>query len=251
MKVLLKIVGLLVLVLGVLIGMAIYYLDSGIEKAVETYGPRYTQTPVELASATLLPWSGKGSMRGLVVANPDGYNTPNAFTLGEISFSVNTSTLTGNPVLINSLRIVAPEITLEQGSNGSNLQQLQRNVEKTIGAGTRPDAGASASTGKKLVIKDLLISAGQLHYSNPLLGAQTLNVALPDIRLTDIGKKSNGATGAEVVEQILAAINKRGLAAVAEAGALQAVGEQVEKRLRDEKTKIEESLGGFKELLGK
>ncbi|PCH51958.1 MAG: hypothetical protein COC20_04720, partial [Cellvibrionales bacterium] len=136
---------------------------------------------------------------------------------------------------------------------GTNLQRLQKNVEQSIGsATTSADAGAEeAGAGTKLIIKELLISGGQIHYSNPLLGGKTIDVPLPEIRLSGIGEKSNGASGAEVVEQLMAAINKNAVSAVSQSGVIKDVGQQLEQRLKDEKGKLEESLGGLKGLFGK
>ena len=253
MKTLLKIIGLLMLVVAILVGVGVFYLDSGIKKAVETFGPQYTQTDVRLGRASLSPWSGKGSLHNLIVANPDGFQTANAFSLGEIAIDVDTTSITSDPVVINSLRIIAPEITYEQSKTGTNLQRLQKNVEQSIGSGTTSaDAGAEeAGAGTKLIIKELLISGGQIHYSNPLLGGKTIDVPLPEIRLSGIGEKSNGASGAEVVEQLMAAINKNAVSAVSQSGVIKDVGQQLEQRLKDEKGKLEESLGGLKGLFGK
>ena len=253
MKTLLKIIALLVLVVAILVGVGIYFLDSGIKTAVETFGPQYTRTDVSLGDAKLSPWSGEGSLSNLVVANPEGFKTPNAFSLGEITIALDTESLTADPIVITSLRILAPEITYEQGKSSTNLQELQKNVAQSVGSTAAPsDTGTDTSdAGTKLIIKELLISGGKIHYSNPLLGGKTVDVALPEIKLSGIGEKSNGATGAEVAEQILAAINKDAMSAVLDAGALKAVGQQVEQRLKDEKGKLEESLGGLKGLLGK
>ena len=163
------------------------------------------------------------------------------------------ATVTGDPIVVNSLRIIAPEITFEQGKSGSNLEQLQKNVEQSVGAGSSsPEPSAEDSReGVKLIIKDLLISGGQIHYSNVLLGDKTIDMSLPEIHLTGIGEKSNGASGAEIAKQVLAAINKSATSAVSQSGALKDVGKQLEQSLKDEKGKLEESIGGLKGLFGK
>ncbi len=139
---------------------------------------------------------------------------------------VDTATITSDPLVVNSLRIIAPEITYEQGKSISNLQQLQKNVEQSAGAaGSTTDPGVEETgDGTKLVIKDLLISGGKIRYSNPLIGDKTIDVPLPEIHMTGIGEKSNGATGAEIAEQLLTAINKSAMSAVSLAGALKEVG---------------------------
>lgn len=253
MKILLKLLFALVLVIALVVGIGIFYLDSGIKKAVETFGPQYTQTDVSLGRANLSPWSGKGSLHNLLVANPEGFTAAHAFSLGEISVEVDTDTLGSDPIVISSLRIIAPEITFEQGKSGSNLQRLQRNVEQSIGSSGSSSRSDAEDEGEavQVIIKDLLISGGQVHYSNVLLGGKTIDLPLPDIHLTGIGEKSNGASAAEVAEQVLATINKNALSAVSQSGALKDLGKQVEQNLKEKKGKLEESLGGLKGLLGK
>ena len=191
------------------------------------------------------------------MGNPDGFKAPNAFSLGEIAVVIDTDTITSDPVVITSLRIIAPEITFEQGKSGSNLQRLQKNVEQSVGSGggssnsSKESSEEDSGEGVKLIIKDLLISGGQIHYSNVLLGDKTIDMSLPEIHLTGIGEKSNGASGAEIAKQVLAAINKSATSAVSQSGALKDVGKQLEQSLKDEKGKLEESIGGLKGLFGK
>ncbi len=255
MKILLKLVGILVLVVAILVGIGIYFLDSGIKKAVETLGPQYIQTDVKLASARLTPWSGEGSMRGLVVGNPEGFDTPNALSLGEIALDVDIQSVTSNPVLVKSLRVIKPVITVEQGRSGSNLQQLQKNIQRSTSSESGDkvsEPATNSDTQKKIIIRELLVSGGKVRYSNPLvLGSKTVDLTLPDIRLTDIGEKSNGATGAEIAAQLIRALNKSAMSAVGNADQLKALGKEVEGRLQEEKKKIEDTIGGLKGLLGK
>jgi len=253
MKIIIKILGVLVLVVAIVVAASLYYLDSGIKKAVETLGPEYTKTRVELNDVSLSPLSGKGSLGGLAVGNPQGFSAANAFYLGEIAIVVDTQTLRSNPVVIHSIRIVDPEITVEQIKKTTNLQQLLKNIEQPAGSVDSPAEDSSESKGEaiKLIIKDLQISGGKLHYINPLLGSKTLDLALPDIQLRGIGEKSGGATGAEVAEQVIAAISKSASKAIAEQGGIKAMGKQLEQSFKTEKDKLEESFEGVKGLFNK
>jgi uncharacterized protein involved in outer membrane biogenesis len=256
MKIIIKVLGILVLVVVVLVGVSLYYLDSGIKKAVETFGPDYTLTRVELNDVSLSPLSGKGSLSGLAVGNPQGFSDANAFYLGEIAIAVDTQTLSGDPVIIHSVRIVAPQITFEQGNDGTNLQQLLKNIEQSTGAANTDASPEDASVeaegeAKKIIIKDLQVSGGRVSYINPLLGGKALELDLPDIQMSGIGEKSNGATGAEVAEQLIAAISKSASSAVSQADVLKDAGKQVEEKLNTEKDKLEKSLGGLKGLFDK
>jgi len=253
MKIIIKILGVLVLVVAIVVAASLYYLDSGIKKAVETFGPQYTKTRVELNDVSLSPLSGKGSLTGLAVGNPQGFSDANAFYLGEIAIVVDTQTLRSNPVVIHSIRIVAPEITIEQVGKTTNLQQLLKNIEQPSGSvkDTGEDSVVSKSEAIKMIIKDLQISGGKVYYINPLLGSKAFDLALPDIQLRGIGEKSGGATGEEVAKQVIAAINKSASKAIAEQGGIKAMGKQLEQGLKSEKEKLENSFDGIKGLFDK
>ena len=141
MKSLLKIIVALIPVFAMPVGAVFSFLDSGIEQAVdkqavETYGPQYTKSSVEPAGINLAPLSAGDSLTELVVGNPEGFQTGHALSLGEIILAPDTDTVTGDPVLMDSLRILAPEITFEQSVGGSNLQQSRKNVAAFPGAST-------------------------------------------------------------------------------------------------------------------
>lgn len=247
MKTLLKIVAGLLVVLLLVVVFAILNLDKGIKAAVETVGPKLTQSSVTLNDVELSLATGEGSLHGLLVGNPVGFKTPSAFSLGEIFLAVDPESLTTDTIVVKSIRIVAPEITYESANGTTNLAQLQKNVEQATGGAGSTDDGTDAQSdaeSKKMIIRDLQINGGKLSYSNPLLGDKALALTLPDIRLTGIGEKSNGASAAEVVDQILVAINKSAAGAVANSGALKDAGDQL-------KQQVEEKLGGFKSLLNK
>jgi len=231
--VVLAIVGVIVLVLN---------LDKGIKAAVESIGPKITQSEVTLAQVKLSPRTGEGALRGLVVGNPAGFKTGYALSLGEIAVTLDTDTLGSNPVVINSIRILAPEITYEAGKTLNNLQQLQKNVEKAVGGQSTGSAASSEPDADtiKLIIRDLVVAGGKIHYSNPLLSGETVELKLPDIHLSGIGEKSGGATAVEVVEQVISVINKQAGNAVINSDAVKDLGKQVTDRLDQEKAKLQQ-----------
>ena len=244
MKTLLKIVAGLAVVLIVLLVIGVLNLDRGIKAAVETVGPRLTKSEVTLADVDLSLKTGEGSLQGLVVGNPAGFSGANAFSLGEIFLSVEPGSITTDTIVINSIRIVAPEITYESGKSGTNLSQLQKNVSEAASGGGSASAGDESAEGeaKKLIVRDLKITGTKMRYVNPLLDMKPVELALPDIQLTGIGERSNGATAAEVVRQVMVAINKNAANAAANSGALKEAGDQLRQQAEDK-------LGGFKGLL--
>lgn len=251
MKTLFKIFAGLAVLLAIVLVIGVLNLDKGIKAIIETVGPELTQSSVTLSDVDLSLSSGEGSLKGLVVGNPAGFKTPNAFSLGEISLALDPESVTTDTIVIKSIQIIAPQITYESAKGGTNLDKLQQNVEKAVGSGGG-SSDSSASEGesapaKKLIIKDLKITDGQLSYSNALLGAKPISLALPPIHLTGIGESSGGASSAEVVKQILAAINKNAAGAVANSGALKEMGDQIKEKAKET---AKEKLGGLKGLLG-
>lgn len=240
MKALLKIVGVLLLLVIIGVVVLVLNLDKGIKAAVETLGPKFTQSEVQLDKVSLSARSGEGSLRGLVVGNPSGFQSANAFSLGEIAIALDTETVASEVIIINSIRILQPEITYEMGKPMSNLQQLQKNVQQAVGTSSSSAESESAESSRKMIIRDLVFAGGKIHYSNPLLSDRTVELALPEIHLSGIGEKSGGATAVEVVDQVISVVNKQVSNAVINSDAVKDLGKQVTDRVEQEKGKIEE-----------
>jgi hypothetical protein len=138
--------------------------------------------------------------------------------LGEISLQLDVGSVTKDPIVIKEIAITAPEVTYEFGLKGSNLDTLERNVDAYTGQEKSKTSEAnqkSEKPGKKLVIENLYIRKGRVNVSATELEGKSATASLPDIHLTDIGKKSGGATVGEVAEQVLGAISRGAASAAA------------------------------------
>ena len=216
-------------------------LDSLIKAGVETYGTEITQAKVTLETVDLDITSGKGALAGLVVGNPKGFKTPSAFKLGRISITVDTTTVTSDPVVIKEIVITKPDITYELGPGGNNIDAIQNNVNAYMarfGGGKTAEKDAKDSEGPKLIIRDLYIRGGTVNVSAAILKGKKMTAPLPDIHLSDIGGKKKGATPGEVAEKILTSISKGASGAVAGIG----IGKTLES--------LEKSLSGVTKGLG-
>jgi hypothetical protein len=209
----LKKIGIGVVVLLIIIAGVGYYLfsnlDSYIKAAIEKYGSQATQASVTLDSVVVSLTTGEGGMVGLNVGNPKGFATPHAITVGAITLKLDTSTVTGSgPIVIKEIDIDKPQVTYEIGNTGgSNLDAIQKNTEAfagSSGGNSAPTAGGGQE--RKLIINDLYVRDGQIGVSATVLQGKAVNAPLPTIHLTDIGKNSNGATAAQVANQVLGAI---------------------------------------------
>jgi len=205
-------VAMVVILTGVLIFFLVFSMDSLVTAAIEKYGSEALQAKVTLKKTKISATSGKGTLTGLKVGNPRGFETASAFELGEISVAVDISTIPADTVVIKEVMIGAPQITYEIGAGGSNLDTLQKNAAGAAGGGQDTDGGSkqtSGSThrGKKLIIEKLVITDGKINVSAAGLQGQQMSVVLPRLQLTNIGKEKGGATPAEVAKKLLDVIN--------------------------------------------
>ncbi|MDE2491484.1 MAG: AsmA family protein [Elusimicrobia bacterium] len=224
MKNALRMAGALVAVLLlVAIGALSLFLGRIVKAGVEAAGPRVLGVPVTLASATIVPWSGRGTLRGLVIGNPPGFRGPQAVRVGEISVTLEPSSLFSDTIVVESVAVRAPEIDLELGPGGSNLARLQKNAEAAAGGSAPAKAApaAPAKKGKSLLIRDLAVTGGKVGLSAAALGGKDMSVALPDLRLTNLGGpgRSPAEAASQALREIASSAQRAGQAALQRAGA--------------------------------
>ncbi len=206
-----------VMALGIVGGAWWLYssLDSLVASAIRTYGPDITGVSVKLSSVKIKPADGSATLSGLVIGNPKEFKASHAIALGEISMALDINSLTRDVIVIREIQIIKPDVSYEYTSHGTNLDVIQHNIDnylaKTLGGKTEPkDKGP----GKKMIIDHLYVKDGKINFSADMLKGKDVTVPLPNLHLTDIGKKSNGATAADVTKQILGAITQSATRAV-------------------------------------
>jgi len=215
----------LILVVLAIIGaiVASVFLGDIVKKGVETVGPKITRVSVKLDEVHLTLLTGSASVKGLVVGNPEGYQTPQAISAGLISVGVNPMSVLSDKIVVRSLHVESPEITFEGGLSGNNLSTILNNVTEasknpaqTSTAST--NAPAQAKPSKKLEVDDLLITGARVHVSLTDLGGKETTLPLPPIHLVNLGQNPEGITAAELSRSVLDAIVTATLKAVSKAG---------------------------------
>lgn len=211
-------IGLTIIVL-IVVGFLVYLyanLDSIVKSTIEDAGTRVTQADVSVASVKIETTQNTATITGLKIGNPAGFYSEQAFSLGDISVAIDGSSLTEPVIHVEKVVIKSPSITYEVGDNTSNIATIQRNVESFIsrvsglsGENATKDADEinKEQGGTRVVIDHVYITDGSVGISASFLGGKQLSTSLPDLHLTDIGRDSNGATPAQVAEEILSAIN--------------------------------------------
>lgn len=205
-----KIVYILGAIIALIVAVGIYlFVFAGdlVKSAVETIGSDATQAKVTLNSVDLDMFQGTGAMKGLNVGNPTGFKTPSAFELGEISLQIDKESIGKNPIVIKSIAITGPVVTYEKAGGSSNIDAIKANVDayakKFASASGEAKKDAPSGEEQKLVIEKLTITGGKVNMSAGILGGKTLEAALPNITLTDIGKSSGGTSPAAVTKAVI------------------------------------------------
>jgi uncharacterized protein involved in outer membrane biogenesis len=209
-KILIGIVVALAVIAVVAVVAVVLFLDKGVKKGIETVGPMLTKTTMTVESVSLSPFSGAGSIKGMVIGNPEGYKASEAIKVGKASLAVSISSLLSDKVVIKSIRVEGPEITYETNLKTSNLGTILDNLQKLSSPEAQPAKEEKAST-KKLQVDDFLISGGKIHVTVTSLGSQSVTVPLPDVHLTDLGKGPEGITAAEVTKLALDRVVKEAM----------------------------------------
>ncbi len=209
-------VAFLVVVLIAVVVFVATSLDGIIKTAVEKVGSSVTQVDVRLDKARIELVKGAGELSGLSIGSPAGFEADSVFELGNIRLVLDTESLTGDVIVIRELVIVEPIVTYELTSKGSNIQALQKNLQKSSGAksGEAESADdASEAGGKKLVIERLSIEGGKVNVVSALL-KEPLHASLAKVELHDIGKQKGGMGASEFAALLMNILSKSAMKSV-------------------------------------
>jgi hypothetical protein len=196
----------------------IFGCGSIVRSRINAFGPRVTQTTVELTAAQLSPLSGTGTLLGLSVGNPKGWSGAEAFHLKSIHIEVVPSSLFSDHIVINEIVIDDPELVYETHLISSNIGDLIKNISKST---SKPAAdSASVTNGKKttFVIKKLRLEKGHVKLG---VGPTAVTLDLPATEFDNLG------SGAGVSAEQLSLLIMRTIASDIVKGSAGALGKGV------------------------
>jgi hypothetical protein len=202
-----------VLAIGLYVTMQ-YFLGGIVKKGENRYGPAITQTKVELQSANISPMSGDGTLSGLSVGNPAGWSQTDAFRLGKVHINLEPFSIFKDHIVINDLTIEQPEFFYETKLVASNVGDLLKNIEKSMGG---KEAAPKTKEGKpiKLVVKKLVLKNGNVVLS---VGGQATKLPLPQIDMADLGVAEGGLTPQQLAAAVMRDVTSKVIAAVSSQG---------------------------------
>ena len=253
-----KIILIVVLLVVAAIGAALYYvftnLDAIVKAAIEEVGSQTTQTAVRVDKVKIALTDGAGTISGLSIANPKGFESRNAFLLGAVETQIDIKSLTKGPITIDKVIIRKPQVFYEMNKDReSNLSALYKNIAAATAGSASTNKPAAKSDEPKLIIRRFLLTDATVE-ANVVPLNKNYTLKLPTIDLKDLGGK-DGATPSEISGQVLDIITQRALAEVKRAGIdekVQALKSEAQQKVDTKKREVErKAKEKLKNLLGR
>ncbi len=205
MKVVLKLVLVVVVLLAAVVIAVAFYLDAIAKGAIEK-GATYAlgvQTTLDEADVGVI--SGEFSMKGLNVANPEGFQGDHFLQLGEGYVDVSMGSLRQDTVQLPLLTLTTVSMILEKKGDESNYKVILDNLKRFESGKQEPDDGEK-KPGKTFVIQEVVITDVNVEVNMLGIGGELGRARVPidEIRLTNVG--AGGADTSEMTDVIIKAI---------------------------------------------
>jgi len=195
-------------------------IDGAVARAIEQYGGEALGTRVQVSSVEIRLREGRGTIRGLRVANPAGFSSAEAISFEELTLAIDPNSILESPIVISQIRLVDPRIRFELDAGGkSNLDALKRNVEAyapaSEPAAESAESASSESAGPadeasdlRLRIAELSMEKGQATADLSAVGDEERQLELPSFQLSDIGGKQ-GVPPPELAQSVALELTRK------------------------------------------
>ncbi len=174
---------------------------------IEAAGHAATAAPVTVDRVRLSLLTGRGEVTGLLVGNPDGFDTDRAFALGRIGLRLDVGSLTSDMLVIRELTIDGAELFAEQQRlTRNNLVAILRNVRAFAAASAEDPAWSG-----QLVVEQFRFTNGHITVRGPFFSRKSVRV--PDVVLNDLGTAEAGVAVPEGLRRLLEPVLSTALSA--------------------------------------
>jgi hypothetical protein len=199
----------IVVVIAIGISTVVQNVDGIVKGLIEEIGTEITGTKVTVREVVISLTDGKGTIRGLKIANPSGFSKANIFEIDEISLDIDPTSLTGPVYVIDEVLLDGARVLAEQLGTTTNVEAIMQSVESSgseqAGAANTGDKDSNDSTSadiELMVSKFSFVNSSARLISNEF-GEQALEI--PGIRLTNLGSRENGRSPDELATEVIAA----------------------------------------------
>ena len=189
---------------------AFMYLSSNagglIKDSAEEYVPPVIGADFSIGNVDLDPANGVASLKNMEIGNPEGFKSEHLFKMEEllVKMDVSLENMTSDVIHIREIRLEGADMIYEMGRNGNNVGKIQENIDAYM---QELGLDSSSDSEKKFIIDDVYVNGTNVKISSELLGGKGVGFPLPNLHLSGIGEKENGALASDLIKQIFSAIS--------------------------------------------
>jgi len=232
-----KLIIAVIAVLIVITGLFLYLynnVDSIVKNGIERYGTDVCGTKVSVGSVDISLKSGRGTIRGLRVANPDGYSHDSVVELGDAIVAIDIGSINRDPIVITEIRVKSPLVSAEVDEKlGTNIGKIRGHVQQYQARAAKPAGKQDAGFEKRIAIRSFVIELGTLKADATRVGREKGQWEMPPIELSNLGGE-RGVRPEAIAKVISVALFTRAEQVAAEhvkAAAVQQIKNEAQKKL--------------------
>ena len=231
--VILVVIAVVVVLAVVAVFITLSKLDSLVATGIERAGTHVAGTKVSVGGVDISIREGRGSIKGLEIANPAGFSDRNVFGLGEVTIDVDVESIRSqDPIVIEAIYIAAPEILFELDKNGkTNVDAIRKHAESVVVKSSGGSSGSGETDeGPPILVRSIKFEEGKIAGDGSAVGVDPFEIKLPSFTLTDVGG-SGGVPAAQIGKIIMMALTRNAAEAVAQNQASDVLKDQLNKTL--------------------
>jgi|RhiMethySRZTD1v2_1073278.scaffolds.fasta_scaffold182942_2 hypothetical protein len=232
-----KLIIAVIAVLIVITGLFLYLynnVDSIVKNGIERYGTDVCGTKVSVGSVDISLKSGRGTIRGLRVANPDGYSHDSVVELGDAIVAIDIGSINRDPIVITEIRVKSPLVSAEVDEKlATNIGKIRGHVQQYQARAAKPAGKQDAGFEKRIAIRSFVIELGTLKADATRVGREKGQWEMPPIELSNLGGE-RGVRPEAIAKVISVALFTRAEQVAAEhvkAAAVQQIKNEAQKKL--------------------
>jgi hypothetical protein len=184
------------------------FIDAIAKSAIREGATYALGTPVEVEGVDLSFLGGSAEIKGLQIANPEGYGDGNFLDLGRAYVSLKPASVLSDTIEVRDIAVEKPVLRIRQKGLKTNVSVILESINKLAPAeegGEKP--AAPEAQAKKYKIGSIKLTGARVEYS--LVGAPPVPVPLPPIEIKAIDSADGtGVTIGKVIQQVLVAMVK-------------------------------------------
>ncbi len=187
----LKKYSILILVFVALIGGGLYLylnLESMITRQAEKIAANALGVAVDIDGMNISLSDRTVTIRGIKIANPDGFKQPHVMTTDTVSITLDTASQ--ELIAFKDINVHGGRVILEINENGLNLADLKQSIDNQKQA-----SDSTAEEKVRVIVNQMVIDTSVIESHVAFLDRDIASFTMPPMRFSNIGQGGNTHAG--------------------------------------------------------